>query len=146
MKIKTIKHVGVTVRNLEDSIKFYRDKLGFKLIAEPCVMNDDEEVAVAMGIPESKHRICMLEVAEGHFLELMEFGESVVRPVSLNIRGSHHIAYLVDDIREWVDRLTEQGVTFHSEPVLEQCETGDLLFVLLKDPDGTVIELIEERL
>jgi catechol 2,3-dioxygenase-like lactoylglutathione lyase family enzyme len=148
MNIKTIGHVGITVKNLETSIKFYRDILGFKLISEPGEILSGKEVEKGVAVPGSIHRTCMLEVCEGQLLEMMEFGEAnpaIGAPIPLNTIGSHHIAYAVNDIQKWVERLTAEGIEFYSKPNQEKTRTGEILWVFFLDPDGIPVELIEER-
>lgn len=148
MNIKTIGHVGITVRNLENSIKFYRDVLGFKLVSEPGEILSGKEVEEGVAVPGSVHRTCMLKVGEGQLLEMMEFGESspaIGGTIPLNAIGSHHIAYSVDHMQEWVNRLTEKGIEFNSKPIPEKFGDGEILWVFFLDPDGIPVELIEER-
>ena len=58
--------------------------------------------------------------------------------------GINRIALASDDLEQDMARLRAEGVEFLSEPAAVQLEDGPVTrFVCFKDPDGTVIELVQ---
>ena len=143
MKLLKLGHTGITVKNLEKSIEFYNGVLGLKVVNEPCPMNWDEEESKGLGIPEGAHRICLLTTLDGQFVELMEFGGPNTEspkptPMPLKQLGQHHISLYVENIHGCVEELKDTGVEFLYHPLPYEGE----FWVLLKDPDGIIIELM----
>ncbi len=58
--IKSIHHTGISVNNMENSLKFYRDLLGMK--AERDVMVSGKEIDEVNNLEEAKVRIVILEL------------------------------------------------------------------------------------
>lgn len=150
MKIYGFDHVGITVKNLEESAQFYQDIMGFEMINPPYPMEEeeDENDGLAMiGKTGVHHRTCLLKAAEGHNLELMEFGapESPIdEPMPMNAIGTHHISYQVDDIDEWIEKLTAKRVQFNYRKLPYETDKGTVFWVLFKDPNGVTVELMQQ--
>lgn len=148
MKVKSIGHTGICVKNLEKSIAFYNGVMGFRVIEEPCEMITDSEEGNAMGFErDCQHRICMLEVIPGQNIELMEFGfpkTAVETPLPMNAIGKHHLSYVVDDISEWVEKFKSEGLDILYRPLPYETDKGTAYWVIVKDPDGIQIELMQE--
>jgi catechol 2,3-dioxygenase-like lactoylglutathione lyase family enzyme len=53
----------------------------------------------------------------------------------------HHVAFMVDDIAETVDDLSNQGVTVTAEPV----DQGYGIVAMIALPSGAQVELYEPR-
>jgi catechol 2,3-dioxygenase-like lactoylglutathione lyase family enzyme len=53
-------------------------------------------------------------------------------------RGPQHVAFGVDDLERWRERLTEQGIEVTHEA---DWGTGDSIY--FEDPHGNVLELVE---
>lgn len=147
MEIHGIAHTGICVTNLEKSIAFYNGIMGFKIMDPPCSMVDDPDEGIALGFSKHSHRICLLEVKQGHYLELMEFGYPLPenRNVALmNQIGKHHMSYIVDDINSWVQKFRDMGLKVNSDPLPYETKAGIEWWTIVKDPDGIEIELIEK--
>src|SRR5579862_4038520 len=104
MEIKDLGHVVLYVRNLERSIAFYRDVLGFR----PIVPDGGD-----LGFP-----VAAFSSASGrthHELLLIEVGEDAQAQPSGRHLGLYHFGLKVgdsdDELREARDRLQEAGVT-----------------------------------
>lgn len=147
MRVVGMGHTGITVKNLENSIEFYQGVLGFKVIHQPCDMVTDKEESRALGLPECVHRICLLEVTNGYNIELMEFGNATSpnpEPLPMNQIGTHHISLTVDNMSEWVKKLTDLKLEFLYKPLpAEMADGSTAWWALFKDPDGIIIELMQ---
>jgi methylmalonyl-CoA epimerase len=127
-----IDHLGIAVRSVEQSLKFYRDQLGLEVSLRETVEQEKVNVAMlALGGP----RIELLEPTEsdsviGKFLE--KRGE-----------GLHHVALRVPDLTSSAERLRASGARLLNEP-----RTGAgghrYVFVHPSSTGGVLLELIQE--
>ena len=142
-------HTGLCVSDLNRSIKFYRDVLGFELsrIEPPKVSRGRK-----LGVPGAVVEIAIMNYGQEYSLELIHYLEpsapnKIGSPV--NFLGQIHIAFQVEDIEEEIMRMTKLGVEFVGGNDYEINADGPLKgwkWVYFKDPDGTNLELIEGRL
>lgn len=139
-------HTGICVSDLDRSVAFYRDILGFKLIK---VEEPKATRARKLGVPGAVIQIAVLEYGQGYQVELIQYLEPASpntygEPV--NSLGQVHISFKVDDIMKEIQRMSELGVEFVGGNDCEVNADGPLKgwkWVYFKDPDGTNLELIE---
>ena len=144
--MQTIFHTGVTVSNLDRSIRFYRDQLGLELVTGPTEVFSGEALSRGLGVPEAELRLAVFKVGDGS-LELLEYvnpPSPVERPMPPNTLGAMHVAFRVDDVHSKVKELTAKGVKFLSPPnVVTDGPLAGWTWVYFLDPDGITVELIE---
>ncbi len=133
--INAIDHIGILTNDLEKSVKFYTDVLGFS-------------IAMKMEMEETGLSVVFVEKA-GSKIELMEYrgwdASKSSKGVEIAIGGSSipvndHTSFSVDNIAETVNEFKEKGVIFNLEPVELE---GGMKLAYFKDPDGLLIELVE---
>lgn len=150
MKVQALWHVGYTVSDLDAAIHFYRDLLGFELIARRMV---DPDLAVALsGIADAEIEIAFLDVpgAEqrdgSHDLELVHYHRPVETGASgyVSRPGSAHLAIVVDDAAAAYDELRAAGVEFVSPPNLVAAGVrAGARMCYFRGPDGLTHELFQ---
>ena len=148
MSIVGLVHVNVNCSDFDRSLKFY-ELLGFKKYLDvPCT--NSAEVAAAVGMPpyQVKGALLALQNAKTPFvIDLLEWQEpSDDDPPydHLYHLGINRIALASDDLDKDMARLKSEGVEFLSDPASVIIEGGpETRFVCFKDPDGTVIELVQ---
>ena len=64
-------HGGITVKDMEQSLKFYRD--GLQLEVEFDVLNDKDYLREVVGVSFSAIRIVYLRIPNSGFIELLEY-------------------------------------------------------------------------
>ena len=137
----TFSHVGICVSDLERSLRFYCDGLGFAPTQRHEV---GPEFGGLMEIEGVQVRSQFLR-KEAMLVELLFYtapgfvGPADRRPV--NQLGLTHLNFRVDDVAAVAARLQELGGT-----VLEHTRTTfspEMDFVYCTDPDGTRIELMK---
>jgi lactoylglutathione lyase len=137
-------HVGVTVSDLNRSIAFYRDLLGFRVAYERGEVTA-EYMPRLVGIPGARLKIAGLDIPGLH-VDLIEYLQprdaSVVGPTS--DVGNVHLGYTVDDLWAAYRSLLAAGVQFKSEPVSPTVgpNRGGWA-VYFVDPDGVTLEMIQ---
>jgi catechol 2,3-dioxygenase-like lactoylglutathione lyase family enzyme len=148
--LRGIWHFSFTVADLDRSIEFYRDLLGFDLIHTQVQAN--EYTRRLVGYPDAHLKVAQFAVPgqprgiSTHDLELVEYVSPLGSRGDINIcnPGAGHLAMTVDDIQERYDRLTAAGVTFVSPPnaITEGVNTGGQT-CYFRDPDDIVLEMVQ---
>lgn len=126
-------HVGVSVPNMDASIQWYQDMLGFTLVSDQF-------------IPSLSARIAFLE--HGEFsVELFQIEGAASLPEerrfpNLDIRthGTKHVAYAVQDLRVLMTGLKAKNVDVALDIFTME---GDLV-AFIRDNSGNLIELIQK--
>ncbi len=137
-------HTSFTVSDLERSLGFMRDCLGFEVISK--APRDPALVSRVTGVAGAEMMIAFLK-APGHTLELIEYrapadkGAVKARPCDT---GFAHIAFIEDDAVAATAAAEGYGVLPISAPVtIDQGPNKGRKVVYLRDWDGITIELIE---
>ena len=128
MKVNYTQHLAVNTMDIEKSVRFYEDIMGFKRAA-----------SADMG----DFTLVYMKVNDETSMELFDLrGVCTDGILPETQRGIRHIAFDVDSVAEWNAFLKEKGVKFIVDTV-EMPQIGKRAIVVA-DPDGTVIELCED--
>jgi catechol 2,3-dioxygenase-like lactoylglutathione lyase family enzyme len=129
---------------MERSLAFYRDLLGMPVLLDTEMQGEMLEREVAM--EGARLRLALLDSGDSTSLELLQYHDPVGDPLPLNAKpadvGAHHVALLVDDMRETYERLTAAGVRFTWEP--QEVDAGFFRghwTAYCYDPDELIVEL-----
>lgn len=139
-------HVGITVKDLDASVRFYHDVLGLPLTQEPSPWFDSPALGPAVGVPGAELRQISLQLGSTT-IELLEYRNppsETTAPIASNNIGASHVAFLVDDIHAKKAELEAKGITFFSE--VNSVDEGVLAgwrWVYFSDPDGYPLELVQ---
>ncbi len=139
-----VHHVGLTVKDLDKSLAWYRQMFG----VEPVFVTyaEGEQLSAAVGVPGAKLSFAFLRFGETD-VELLSYNND--RDENFSRRncdvGSPHLCILVDDIDASYRDLKAKGVEFFAEPLhIEGGPLDGCSFVYFRDPDGITLELFEE--
>jgi len=144
-----VAHIGITVKDMERALAFYRDLLGLEVLGEVTIAG--EEADRLTRIKGTTLRAVYLRSGKdvtGPPLELLHFVEPAategVPYARLTNPGITEVAFWVRDIEKTYTELRAQGVEFYSPPQLfELAGYGRVKAVYFWDPDGTTLELIQ---
>ncbi len=126
-------YTGIRVRDMDDSIAFYTDVMGMKLLDRSKIITTKGEVA-SLKSPESDQ---ILE------LNFYAKGSPYASPYTVG-EGLDHLAFQVDDVRKTVEQMRERGVSIALEPFVETNEEGRSgTLAYIEDPNGIWIELFQ---
>lgn len=152
MKIKEIGHLAFTCKDLEASIRFYRDQLGFtnkfsiyydEMLAHIRKDNPDAKGGFVDFIEANlgKKWISYFDIGNGQFFELFDAGSATIPCVP---GGEHlnysHVSLVVEDIHAAHAELIEKGVPVDTPPQLGLEGTWQMWS---HDPDGNKIEFMQ---
>lgn len=128
--IRKIDHLGLAVKDLEQRLRFYEDKLGLSVAGRETVRSQGVNVAF---IPVGETRLELLEPAAADspitgFLE--KRGE-----------GFHHVCFQVDDIDAAHQRLADSGARLITPKPVPGAEGCRVLFIHPSETGGVLVEL-----
>ena len=139
--IKEVRHIGIVVNNIENSLKFYRDLLGLKVIKDM----DEQGVYIdnMLSLDDVQVKTVKLSADTGNTLiELLDFkshNDNEVR--NFYTIGASHIALTVDNLEDLYKHLSANNIKFNAPP--QKSPDGIVKVTFCNDPDGTPIELVE---
>jgi catechol 2,3-dioxygenase-like lactoylglutathione lyase family enzyme len=143
-KILQADHTGITVRDLDASLAFWHDVLGFKLMYR--ARRSGAFAEQVTGVPGAEIEIAVL-LAPGHKIELLHYlapaDRAHLKPRPCDV-GSLHLALDVDDLDGAVRHIATVGWSAAGTPqTIEGGARNGTRVVYLRDPDGTTIELMQ---
>jgi methylmalonyl-CoA/ethylmalonyl-CoA epimerase len=130
MNLTHIEHIGIAVKNLDDSIKFYEDILGLKCYAVEVVNNQKVKTAFFQ-VGETKIEL----------LESTEPDGPIGKFIKNKGEGLHHIAFRTDDINKSLEELKEKNVSMIDNHPRRGSENLNIAFIHPKSANGVLMEL-----
>ena len=142
-------HTAIVVKDTDESVKFYRDALGFKVAGES--ENYDTEQEHLNNVFGARLRITAVHASAGpgsEFLEYLSPGDG--RPMPADEKANDLIHWqtrlITQDASAAANSLQARRVAFVSSGVitLPESNLGFQKGFLVRDPDGHVMELIDK--
>ena len=144
LELHAVSHIGLCVADLERSLGFYRDLLGFRerdrlevhgpLAAQLLRLQDVDLVAVYLE-------------RDGLTLELLHYrhpeGTAAIRSRPMNQHGLTHISLQAVAPGAALAELRRQGVEIAEATVVQV--KGSVVAFLFQDPDGQTLEITAVR-
>lgn len=136
----SVSHIGLCVSDLERSLRFYCDGLGFSPAERHEIGN---EFADTLEVQRDVVLASQFIRREGMSIELLHYsspGVTGAPSATRNQLGLTHLSFIVPDLDAAAERLEECGGT-----LIESTRTkGDGVYLLfVADPDGTRVELMQ---
>ena len=127
-------HIGIAVKDLEESMRFYGEVLGFKV-------NPPEE------IPDRQLRISFVDVGGGASIELLfptDPGSAVAKFLEKRGPGIHHLCYRVDDVNAKLADLKEAGSRLIDSEARPGAHNTLVAFIHPASAGGVLTELCQD--
>ena len=146
MSVLGTDHFGVTISDVERSLRFWRDQLGLEEVGRGVV--EWEHLDRLVALHGTKIEWIELRIPGGGTVELSKYhrpaGEQVAAGEE-NEPGRSHLSLLVENLRLTLASLRGEGVRARTEEPVDipvgAYAGGRAAYVF--DPDGVEIELIE---
>lgn len=133
MNLTHIEHLGIAVKNLDESIKFYEDIFGLKCYAI-------EEVA------DQKVKTAFFQIGQTK-IELLESTDPdgpIGKFIEKRGEGIHHIAFATKGLEESIIQLKAKGIKLIDEKPRKGAEGLSIAFIHPKSTFGVLTELCEK--
>src|SRR5262249_46252295 len=145
LRVISADHTGITVSNLERSLAFWRDVLGFEL--SHTAHQKGELANEITGVERAEIKLAVLKTPGGHKIELLQYlappdsRSPSLRPCDV---GFVHVALLIDDLDAVLERIAAFGWKPAGKPqILKSGPNTGKRVAYVRDPDGTTIEFME---
>ncbi len=145
--MKSVAHIGLTIRDMDKSIDFYKNVLKLKFVGE--MRMKGKETDLLFDNKNLDVRVAYLVAKDGGVeIELIEFIDKEILEDKANLfkTSISEICFEVENINEWYEHYKNNKVETLSEP--QEFDStkygfGKSKALYFKDPDGIILELME---
>ena len=142
--IKTVRHVGIVVKDLDKALKLYQDFFRLKIWKRE--IEEGSYIDKVVGIENAKVEWIKLKASDDFIIELLQYHtplDNTPAPsiISSNRVGCSHVAFTVENIDQIYRDLISLGYHCNAAPALSP--TGVAKVMYCHDADGTILELVE---
>lgn len=134
MELTKIEHIGIAVKNIDESLKYYEEVLGLKCYKI-------EEVA------DQKVKTAFLKIGETK-IELLEATNSespVAKFIEKRGEGVHHIAFAVGNLKVVLNEIENEGIRLIDKVPRKGADGLDIAFLHPKSTGGVLTEFCEKN-
>ena len=132
--MKKIEHIGIAVKNIEESNKLFTKIFG--------VSNYRSETVESQAVETSFFRVGNSKI---ELLAATNNKSPIYKYLNNHKEGMHHIAFEVKDIYKEMRRISEEGIRLlNIEPKIG-ADNKLICFLHPKDTNGVLIELCQKR-
>jgi glyoxylase I family protein len=145
-RILTNDHTGITVSNLERSLAFWRDVLGFEF--SHSAHQKGEMAEQITGVKGAELKLAVIKAPGGHKIELLEYLAPADRKRHVDLRpcdvGHVHVALTVENLDDILNAIAASGWRTAGKPqTLRSGPNAGKRVIYVRDPDGTTIEFMQ---
>ena len=131
--MKKIEHIGIAVKNLEES-----NTLFAKLLGKPHYKIEEvlSENVITSFFKSGPNKIELLEAINKE--------SPIAKFIEKKGEGIHHIAFAVEDIESEIERLRSEGFTILNNTPKKGADNKLVAFLHPKSTNGVLIELCQD--
>ncbi len=134
MEISKLDHIGIAVKSIEESLKFYEGTLGITCLGQEEV-RDQKVITAFLPLGETEVELLQSTSEDG----------TIAKFVEKRGEGLHHLAFKVDDIEKALEELKSQGIILIDEKPSIGAGGAKIAFIHPKSANGILIEIIERE-
>ena len=137
-----IRHTGIVTDNLNESLKFWRDLLGFKI--KKSQIEKGQLLDQIFNYKKVKVKTIKLSDNKKNLIEILFFynapklKKKIIKPYSVGIT---HISITVKSINKVYKKLLQNKIEFNAPPKIS--EDGRVIMTYCKTPEGYFLEIVE---
>lgn len=135
MEALKIDHIGVAVKSIDETLKFYQEMLGLEL----------QGIEI---VEEQKVKVAFLPIGDSK-IELLQSTDSdgpIARYIDKKGEGIQHIAYRVPNIEEAIAEFMKKGIKMIDEKPRYGAGGAKIAFCHPKSTNGVLVELTEREM
>jgi len=132
--IKKIEHLGIAVKNLDESNELFEKLLG--------VSHYKIEEVESEGVKTSFFQVGETKI---ELLEATRPESPIAKFIEKKGEGIHHMAFDVEQIENEIERLTAEGFQVINDSPKNGADNKRIVFLHPKTTNGVLIELCEDR-
>jgi len=132
--VKKVDHIGVAVKNLDETLKFYTEILGLEPGGIEVV--EDQKVRVAF-LPLGDSEIELLESTDPE--------GPIAKYIEKKGEGMQHIAFRVENIEKAIAGMKEKGIRLIDQKPRYGAGGAKIAFLHPKSTHGVLVELSERE-
>jgi methylmalonyl-CoA/ethylmalonyl-CoA epimerase len=132
--LKSINHIGIAVRDLDESIETFRKIFLFDEVHREIIVEQKVEIA------SFKVGDVMIELTVA-----IEENTTIAKFIEKRGEGIHHIAFETDDINKELERLSGEGIQLINSTATEGANNTLIAFLHPKSTNGVLVEICEKK-
>jgi methylmalonyl-CoA/ethylmalonyl-CoA epimerase len=134
MNISNIEHIGIAVKNLEESIRYYENVLGLK-----CYRIEE--------VKDQKVKTAFFKIGDTkiELLEAVGNNGPISKFIEKRGEGVHHIAFAVKDIKQSLKEAKLSGIELINQEPETGAENLQVAFLHPKSTFGVLTEFCEQK-
>lgn len=129
-----LEHIGIAVKSLGISDDLFKKLLGKESYKKETV---EREGVVTSFYETGESKIELLEASNPE--------SPISKFIDKKGEGIHHLAFVVENIQNEVERLKKEGFQFISEEPKEGADNKLVVFLHPKSTNGVLVELCQEK-
>ncbi len=140
--IKSMRHIGLVVQDMERSLDFWCNLLGFCIAKE--LKESGPHIDAMLGLDKAQLTTVKLAAPDGNLIELLQFHSHPGMPAwtgKPDSTGFTHVAMTVDSLDDMCKKLSEKGFFCISKPQFSPDGYAKVVFVI--GPEGVLLEFVE---
>uniref|UniRef100_UPI00338DE6F5 methylmalonyl-CoA epimerase n=1 Tax=uncultured Allobacillus sp. TaxID=1638025 RepID=UPI00338DE6F5 len=132
--MKKINHIGIAVKNIDETLPFYTETLGLTFRGVDEVESEGVKVA-------------FLSIGESNFelLEPLHEESPIAKFIEKRGEGIHHIALEVDDIHARLEQFKSEGIRMIHDQPKQGAHDTQVAFLHPKAANGVLLELCQPK-
>ncbi len=141
--VRELNHIGLSVEDLERSVKFYTEVMGMEI--DYRAYHEGDAISEVVGVENAVLNVCVVKKGACR-IELIEYKDREQKPHEYkrqNVPGLIHISFAVSSVDEAYERIKGFGYRAYSDPMVTRENGPKICYV--KGPDNVILELYEKR-
>ena len=137
------RHVGIIVRDLKKSQKFYVNVLGLKKVVS--LIEKGTYLNKLINTNQLEAKVLKLKTGCGTIVEIIEFSKKNLqsRKNFMNVIGTMHMCFTVKDIEKLYKKIKKKGFRCFSNPLESPYNPVSTFFCY--DPDNNIVQYTEDH-
>ena len=140
--IKNIRHTGIVVKDLDKSLQFFVDLLGFKVLKK--VDETGKFIDKILNLKNAELVTAKLKAPDGNVLEILKFqnySSKYKYPKKIYSMGYTHMSFTVRDITHTYKILKKKKYKLFSKPEVSPDKKVKVMFC--RGPENIYLEFVE---